>query len=133
MKALIAEFMNYLSVERGLAKNTLLAYEKDLRSYAAYLAKSGLKGVESVRREHVTNYMHAQKKSGLSATSICRGLAAVRMFHRFLVRESFSQADPTDLVDTPKTWQRVPDVLSQAASILTWVLSVASAKAARSG
>jgi integrase/recombinase XerD len=114
MKALIAEFMNYLSVERGLAKNTLLAYENDLAAYTAYLAKSGLKDVGSVKREHLTNYMYVQKKAGLSATSICRSLAAVRMFHRFLVRENFSKEDPTDLVDTPKTWKRVPDVLSQA-------------------
>jgi len=113
MKALITEFMNYLSVERGLAKNTLMAYDRDLTTYTAYLHKCGLKGVEAVKREHVTNYMHAQKKAGLSTMSICRSLAAVRMFHRFLVRESFSQEDPTDLVDTPKTWKRVPDVLSQ--------------------
>ncbi len=115
MKALIAEFINYLSVERGLAKNTLQAYERDLSGYAVYLEKDhGLKGSEGIKREHVTGYMHAQKKSGLSAISICRSLAAVRTFHRFLVRESFAKDDPTDLVDTPKTWKRVPDVLSQA-------------------
>lgn len=115
MKALIAEFLNYLSVERGLAKNTLMAYGRDLEVYAAALAeKQGIQNPEEVRREHITSYMQSQKKAGLSARSISRSLAAIRMFHRFLVRENFSKEDPVDLVDTPKTWKRVPDVLSQA-------------------
>ena len=114
MKALIAEFINYLSVERGLAKNTLMAYGRDLEAYAADLQKQyGLKNPEGIKREQITSYMQAQKKAGLSPTSISRSLAAIRMFHRFLVRENFSKEDPVDLVDTPKTWKRVPDVLSQ--------------------
>ncbi|MBF0123220.1 MAG: site-specific tyrosine recombinase XerD [Candidatus Omnitrophica bacterium] len=115
MKALIAEFINYLSVERGLAKNTLMAYGSDLEAYAVDLEKRyGIKSPEAIRREHITSYMQFQKKGDLSATSISRSLAAIRMFHRFLVRENFSKEDPVNLVDTPKTWKRVPDVLSQA-------------------
>ncbi|MBF0485760.1 MAG: site-specific tyrosine recombinase XerD [Candidatus Omnitrophica bacterium] len=115
MKTLITEFLNYLSVERGLAKNTLMAYESDLLAYTEYLeSKHGIKSPDGITREKITAYMHAQKKGNLTATSICRSLAAIRMFHRFLVRENFSKEDPTDLVETPKTWKRVPDVLSQA-------------------
>jgi integrase/recombinase XerD len=115
MKILISEFLNYLSVERGLAKNTLMAYGRDLEMYVQYLgAKQGVKSPEGVTREKITSYMHEQKKQGLTAVSICRSLAAIRMFHRFLVRENFATVDPTDLVDTPKLWKRIPDVLSQA-------------------
>lgn len=115
MKALIEEFINYLSVERGLAKNTLMAYRQDLEAYAGYLEKQhGLKTPDGIKRELITSYMQGQKKSGLSPRSIARSLAAIRMFHRFLVRENFSQEDPVDLVDTPKAWRRVPDVMSQA-------------------
>ncbi|MBF0618988.1 MAG: site-specific tyrosine recombinase XerD, partial [Candidatus Omnitrophica bacterium] len=100
---------------RGLAKNTLSAYGRDLEVYVAHLAdKQGIKTPDSVSREKVTAYMHDQKKNGLSATSICRSLAAIRMFHRFLVRENFAKEDPTDLVDTPRVWKRIPDVLSAA-------------------
>lgn len=114
MKALIGEFINYLSVERGLARNTLLAYGRDLEVYARELAeKSGVKAPDDIRREHITSYMQGQKKAGLSPRSISRSLAAIRMFHRFLVRESFAKADPVDLVDTPKTSRDIPDVLSQ--------------------
>ncbi len=114
MKALLAEFLNYLSVERGLAKNTLMAYERDLLAYGKFL--KGHCGVEpeAVKREHVTDYMLSQKNADMESTSICRSLAAIRMFHRFLVRENFAKEDPTDLVDTPRTWKRIPAVLNQA-------------------
>jgi integrase/recombinase XerD len=114
MKTALSDFLNYLSVERGLAKNTLMAYDHDLSAYIAYLhEKHGLSGTEGVLREQVTDYMQLQKKEGLSPVSICRSLAAIRVFHRFLVREALAREDPTDLVDTPRTWKRIPDVLTQ--------------------
>jgi integrase/recombinase XerD len=58
--------------------------------------------------------MFSLKKHEMSTTTICRNLAAIKMFHRFLVRENLSKEDPTTLVDTPKLWKRVPAVLSQA-------------------
>jgi len=114
MKAFIDEFMNYISVERGLAQNTLLAYRRDLNKYIDYLSQKGIKSTEQVSRDHVSNFMFDLKKHDMSATSICRNLAAVKMFHRFLVRENLSKEDPTTLVDTPKLWMRIPSVLTLA-------------------
>ncbi|MBF0504693.1 MAG: site-specific tyrosine recombinase XerD [Candidatus Omnitrophica bacterium] len=114
MKEFIDEFMNYLSVERGLAKNSLLAYRRDLNKYTDYLFRKGIKDSNKVAREHVSSFMFDLKKQNMSPSSICRNLAAVKMFHRFLVRENLSTEDPTTLVDTPKLWQRIPSVLTQA-------------------
>ena len=114
MKEFIDEFMNYLSVERGLAKNTLLAYRRDLDKYIDYLSKKGIKTTTAVSREHVSNFMFDLKKHDMSPTTICRSLAAVKMFHRFLVRENLAKEDPTTLVDTQKLWMRIPSVLTQA-------------------
>ncbi len=113
MKEFIVEFMNYISVERGLAKNTLLAYQRDLVKYTDYLSLQGIKNASQVKREQVSNFMFDLKKHEMSATSIARNLAAVKMFHRFLVRENLAKDDPTTLVDTPKLWKRVPSVLTQ--------------------
>src|SRR3989338_9022515 len=110
MKEHIEEFINYLAVERGLADNTLLAYRRDLNKYSAYLGKNNVNGAKGVKREHITDFMYDQKKNGLSANSICRSLAAIKMFHRFLVRERFLDEDPTHLVETPKIWKKIPDV-----------------------
>jgi len=106
--------MNYLSVERGLAKNTLLAYRRDLDKYIDYLSQKNIKTASQVNREHVSNFMFDLKKHEMSPTTICRNLAAVKMFHRFLVRENLAKEDPTTLVDTPKLWMRIPSVLTQA-------------------
>ncbi len=110
---LIENFINYLSVERGLAENTLLAYRRDLDKYSKDLVAKKIEAVSQVKREHVTEFIFQQKQAGLATSSICRSLAAIKMFHRFLVREHLAPTDPTNLVETPKLWKRVPDVLSQ--------------------
>jgi integrase/recombinase XerD len=112
MREFIDEFMNYLSVERGLAKNTLLAYRRDLDKYIDHLSQKGIKTTAQVKREHVSNFMFDLKKHDMSPTTVCRNLAAVKMFHRFLVRENLAKEDPTTLVDTPKLWMRIPAVLT---------------------
>jgi integrase/recombinase XerD len=114
MNELIDNFIDYLAVERGLADNTLLAYRRDLNKYVAQLDERGIKSVGNVQREHVTEFIFHEKDAGLSTSSICRSLAAIKMFHRFLVRERLAPTDPTNLVDTPKLWKKIPDVLSQS-------------------
>ncbi len=126
MKEFIDEFMNYLSVERGLARNTLLAYRRDLEKYIDHLSRKGVKTTDTVKREHVSDFMFDLKKHEMSATTICRNLAAVKMFHRFLVRENLAKEDPTTLVDTPKLWKRMPSVLTQAE--IEKMISAASGK-----
>ncbi|HSA31997.1 MAG TPA: site-specific tyrosine recombinase XerD [Candidatus Omnitrophota bacterium] len=113
MEDLIEGFLSYLAVERGLADNTLLAYRRDLLKYAEFLASRSIQSLSAVRRKDVTDFIFDQKDGGLQVTSICRSLAAIKTFHRFLVRENACKDDPTALVDTPKIWKRVPDVLSQ--------------------
>ena len=112
MKNFIEEFLNYLSVERGLAHNTLLAYRRDLLKYTGYFESQGVAQAVLVKRDHVTGFMFDQKQKGLSTNSICRNLAAIKVFHRFLVSERLVKEDPTNLVETPKLWKRVPEGLS---------------------
>jgi integrase/recombinase XerD len=113
MPNFVDEFLMFLTVERGLSENTILAYSRDLKSYIDYLEGAGTVDVLQVKREQVTDYIFQKKKAGLSARSICRSLSAIKMFHRFLIREGLAQHDPTSLVDTPKLWKNVPEVLSQ--------------------
>lgn len=112
MKEFIEDFIDHISVERGLAHNTILAYRRDLTGYVEFLARHKIKAPDAVKRKDVTEFMFSQKKAGLSPKSIGRSLAAVKMFHRFLVRERITNENPTDLVETPKLWKTVPDVLS---------------------
>ncbi len=110
----IDAFIDFLFVERGLAKNTLVAYRHDLQEYIVYLKAKGFSEPNCVSRKDITDYMFHKKKQGLSTRSICRALAAIKTFHRFLARERLATEDPTDLVDTPKIWKKIPDVLTAA-------------------
>lgn len=112
MKELIETFLNYLSVERGLSNNTLIAYREDLNFYIGFLSKSHVDSLSKIDKDHITNFMLAQKDKGISANSIARRLAAIRMFHRFLARERITKSDPSNLIDSPRLWKKIPDTLS---------------------
>ncbi len=108
----LEEFINYLAVERGLSNNTLMAYRRDLAQYFSFMGEKKSKDARAIERKDITDFMQDQKGRGLSTTSICRSLSAIKMFHRFLVREGLAKTDPTNLIDMPKLWKRIPDVLS---------------------
>jgi integrase/recombinase XerD len=108
-------FINYLKVERGLAENTLTAYSRDLNLYLDFLViKAGLQGLGEVRQAQVLEYLSRLKQQGLSPRSRARNLSALRMFHRFLLREKICPADPTALIESPRSLQKLPKLLSQA-------------------
>lgn len=112
MKEFIETFLNYLLVERGLANNTIISYRKDLGSYLDFLSGQKVDALSKIAKNDIIHFMMAQKDKGISANSIARRLAAIRMFHRFLARERILKSDPSSLIDSPKLWKRIPDTLS---------------------
>jgi len=112
MRELIDSFLDYLSVERGLANNTIISYREDLNSYMDFLAGCHIEALSKINKNDITDFMMRQKDRGIASNSIARRLAAIRMFHRFLTRERILKADPTSLIDSPKLWKKIPDALS---------------------
>jgi integrase/recombinase XerD len=112
MRELIDTFLNYLSVERGLSRNTILSYQKDLGFYMDFLEAHAFNSLSKITRNDIADFMFFQKDKGLAANSIARSLAAIKSFHRFLVRERILKTDPTNLVDSPKLWKKIPETLS---------------------
>jgi len=112
MKELIDSFLDYLTVERGLAKNTTVAYRRDLNIYLDFIIGRGRSALSQISKNDITDFMLFAKEKGISPVSISRRLAAIRMFHRFLARERILKSDPTTLIDSPKLWKKVPDTLS---------------------
>ncbi len=112
MREPIDTFLNYLSVERGLARNTIISYRGDLNSYMNFITSINIDALSKITKNDIINFMLNQKDKGISANSIARRLAAVRMFHRFLARERILKNDPAGLIDSPKLWKRIPDTLS---------------------
>ncbi|MFH1414049.1 MAG: site-specific tyrosine recombinase XerD [Candidatus Omnitrophota bacterium] len=112
MRELIDTFLNYLTVERGLAKNTIISYRQDLNYYIDFLNRLHIDALSKTTKAEITNFMLSQKDKGISANSVARRLAAIRMFHRFLVRERILKVDPTNLIESPKLWKKIPETLS---------------------
>ena len=111
MEQLIDAFLDHLTVERGLAANTRSAYRTDLGQFADFLRHRGVQHLNAAQRQDVTEYLLHRRKGGLSARSLSRHLAAIRMFCRFLFREKLLAADVTQTIDSPKLWRTLPHTL----------------------
>ncbi len=117
--ALVAGFLDYIQAECGLALNTRLAYERDLRRLMLYLRRTSSEKLPQLRPAHIEGFLLSLRQEGLSVASVSRALAAVKMFCRYLVMEGYIEHDPAASVDIPKKWRRLPTVLdSDAVRIL---------------
>lgn len=105
-------FLEYLAVEKGLSKNTLKSYGRDLRNYLSFLEVQKLDFLKGSRMD-VTNYLGILRGMGLAPASIARNLSTLRRFHRFLISEGASEVDPTENMETPKRFTCLPKTLSQ--------------------
>lgn len=108
----IAEFLVSVTAERGLARNTSVAYRRDLTQYGSFLDDHGIEDIAAVSPDDVSAYAAVLVDRGLAATTIARKIAAVRGLHRFLVAEEMVTGDPTALVETPKRPSSIPKALS---------------------
>ncbi|HEY3447000.1 MAG TPA: site-specific tyrosine recombinase XerD [Myxococcales bacterium] len=105
-------FLDFLRSERGLAGNTLEAYSRDMRDYLDALGKARVGDPDDVTSEHVQRHLVALHKRGLAHRSQARHLAAIRGFHRFLLRERHAKKDPTEDLETPRTRRKLPIFLT---------------------
>lgn len=105
--------IEYLVVERGLADNTIEAYQRDLQQYADYLRGHGYESFAQAQRNDVQGYLQLlRRQRGWSATTASRKLTSLRQMHRFLVREGLADGDPTANIQSPQPAQRLPQILS---------------------
>lgn len=110
---LVDDYLRHLSIERGLSKNTIAAYRRDLNSYLGYLEKQGVHDASSITESEITGYLTAISESGiLSANSVARMLAGVRGLHRFWLFESITDGDPSSMVKPPKLPKRLPKAIT---------------------
>jgi integrase/recombinase XerD len=113
-------YLEHLTVERGLAANTLAAYRRDLGRYLAFIASLGVTGADGVGPEHVSAFLVALRTgedgaAALTASSAARAVVAVRGFHRFLLREGDAPSDPAHQVRPPSAPKRLPKAIGVAA------------------
>ncbi len=110
----IAGYLDYLRSECGLSDNTVASYRRDLRKLRVFLERKGVTDLQSLRPAHVVDFLLDLKNRGLSVNSVARALVAVRTFLRFMVSEGRLPQNAASVLETPKLWRKLPEVLSPA-------------------
>jgi integrase/recombinase XerD len=111
MDRLLDQFINYLKIERGVAKNTVESYSRDLLRFSTFLEDQAVSPLE-VSRDQIAQYIALLGKD-LAARSVARNISAIKSFFRFLVSEGRIEDNPARLIGTPRTSMRLPEVLTQ--------------------
>jgi integrase/recombinase XerD len=127
MEALVQQFLDYLSLERGLSENTRAAYAADLASFIRFLEQRNVRSINSVKRQHIVDFLLSEKgrapagpvqrlprrREGLSPASIARRLVSIRVLFRYLQQEGLlSRSNVTETMDSPKVWKLLPNTLT---------------------
>ncbi|RMH70164.1 MAG: site-specific tyrosine recombinase XerD [Gemmatimonadetes bacterium] len=108
----LRRFKDYISIEKGLADNSIEAYDRDLTRYLHHLDDLNLTHLEQITHDHITQLLMQLHEMGLSHASIARNISALRQFHQFLVAEGETENDPTELLRNPQIGRKIPVVLT---------------------
>lgn len=107
----MAGFLGFCRMEKGLARNSLDAYGRDLAGFRAFAEpKSSARYPDA---ELLASWVNSLYKNGLDSRSIARHLSAVRGFYRYLQTEGEMPNDPTEHLQTPKQWSKLPKFLNR--------------------
>lgn len=112
MQRELAAYIQYIQVERGLSPNTVAAYRRDLARFGQYCERHKLE-VAAVGRKDAAAHLGELYGAGLDSRSVARALSSMRNFFRFCVQEEYCPADPTEQIESPRVWKRLPKFLSE--------------------
>lgn len=108
----LALFQEYLTVELGLAKNTQLAYMRDLRLLMKSLQLKADEELLQVSRQQLIDYLVRLKQEGRAASTVARKLASIKAFYRFLTAERYIRRNPAEVLEAASRGLHLPKVLS---------------------
>lgn len=113
MQEAMGEFLDYLALERGLARNSLQAYRRDLQEHLAFLREHcGKSRISDIDEGDVIRYVTALHQQQAATSTICRKLTAVKQFYRHQVAERLITADPSASVQVPRLVKALPATLT---------------------
>ena len=106
-------FIEHIVVERGLARRTAVSYRSDLRNAAEFFNSLGRASWADISRDDILDYLEDRRVEGMESTTIARNLIALKMLMRYLCDEKLLARDVTAVMDGPKLWRVLPDLLSE--------------------
>jgi len=108
---LLRDFLTYLSVEKGLSKNTIESYSIDLKKFQDFLSLKN-KNFTSFTRADVVDFIETLRNKGYSISSTCRFISSIKSLCKYLIIENVIKEDPSENLQTPKRWERLPKSLT---------------------
>jgi integrase/recombinase XerD len=108
----VEEFRHYLLFERRLSGNTVSSYASDVEKFLRFLSSRKKKLAEEASREQIAEYLSTLSRRGFDPASVARNLSSVRAFYSYLIASRVRQGDPTELLERPRLWKRLPRTLS---------------------
>jgi integrase/recombinase XerD len=110
---LISRFLEMMSAERGAARNSVLAYGRDLEDYASFLSAHA-RDVKTADSDDVRSYLSELEARGMARSSTARKLSAIKQFHLFLQGEGLAQQNPATIVEGPKKHVTLPKIMVES-------------------
>lgn len=108
---IVRSYVRYLKLERNYSPNTLEAYQHDLRHLLGYCEREGKEPL-TLKLEDLQHFAATIHELGIGPTSQARILSGVRSFYRYLLLDGYIDADPTELLESPRLGEHLPEVLS---------------------
>ena len=107
----LKDFLTYISAEKGLSRNTIESYNLDLRKFHDFLSSKD-KGLVSFSKGDIIDFIERLRDEGYSMSSTCRFLSSIKGLCKYLIVEGIIKEDPSENLQAPKKWERLPKSLS---------------------
>lgn len=108
---LLERFFTYLSVEKGLSRNTLDSYSADLKKFRLFLKERGT-GIDSASSADIIDFVETIRNHGCAVSTVCRHISSIKTLYKYMLVENIIDSDPSENIQTPKKWERLPKALS---------------------
>ncbi|MGD9047104.1 MAG: site-specific integrase [Anaerolineae bacterium] len=113
MNEQVAEFLEYITEEKGYSANTLAAYRNDLAQFMAFL-RPRVQKWDEVNRDIIIDYiMHMKAEQEYASSTVARKVAAIKSFFHYMVDRGKLEDDPTATLDSPKVRKRLPKSIAE--------------------
>jgi integrase/recombinase XerD len=110
---IIQAFLTYLTAEKGLSRNTVASYQLDLKKYHAFLTAKNTDFL-SFSKADIVDFIQKLRDENYSAASICRFISTIKGLCKYLLVENRITEDPSENLQSPKRWERLPKAISIA-------------------
>ncbi len=111
MEQLIVDFIRYLENVKHASKNTLQAYQNDLKKLQLFLEKQNVHSVDKISETNLNSYILTLERDGLSPASVSRNIAAMKAFFLYLIKHRQLSLDPSERLRPPKVQKKTPQIL----------------------